>query len=133
MSSDPATSTPRRRASSRMRVTISCSGAACQSSTFMDTWTRPAPGRSSPSARTPVKPPPVSRTTPAISRAASSGPRRFTLKAMSGRRAPTITPPADGSSRDGPKSGTSSALSNLRCSWSVPPLRKKAGPRPGGS
>ena len=50
----------------------------------------------------------------AISRAASSGPRRFTLKAISGRRAPTITPPADGSSLDGPKSGASSPASSRR-------------------
>ena len=61
----------------------------------MLTCTSPAEGRSSPSARTPGKPPPLSRTSAAISRAASSGPRRLTLNAISGRRTPTSTPPAD--------------------------------------
>ena len=55
-----------RRASRSIRATISWSAAASQSSTFMLTWTSPARGRSSPSARTPGKPPPVSRTSAAI-------------------------------------------------------------------
>ncbi len=52
-------------ASSATRARISCSAAASQSSTFIDTWTSPARGRSSPSARTPGKPPPRSRTSAA--------------------------------------------------------------------
>src|SRR5207237_48108 len=80
-------------------ATMPRSPAAAQSSTFIDTCTRPARGRSSPSARTPGNPPPRSRTTWAIARAASTGPRRLTLNATSGRRAPRITPPAAGSSR----------------------------------
>ena len=49
-----------------MRATISSSGDACQSSTFIETWTRPRLASGKPSARTPGKPPPVSRTTAAI-------------------------------------------------------------------
>ena len=67
-----STSAPRARASSSMRATISWSAAASQSSTFMLTWTRPTLGRSRPSARTPGKPPPDSRTAAATARAASS-------------------------------------------------------------
>ena len=65
-SSEPTTSAPRAAASASIRATISCSAAASQSSTFIETWTTPARGRSRPSARTPGKPPPVSRTTAAI-------------------------------------------------------------------
>ena len=65
----------------------------------MLTCARPALGKSSPSARTPGKPPPFSRTTAAIARAIStSSVARFTLNAISGRRAPTMTPPARSSS-----------------------------------
>ena len=39
-----------------MRATISCSAAASQSSTFIETWTSRALGRSRPSARTPGEP-----------------------------------------------------------------------------
>src|SRR6266545_3939073 len=60
-SSDAATSAPREAASASTRATISCSAAASQSSTFILTCTKPARGRSRPSARTPGKPPPVSR------------------------------------------------------------------------
>ena len=59
-------------------------------------------GRSRPSARTPGKPPPRSRTRRAISRAVSTlAPRRLTLKAMRGRRTPMRTPPAHGCSLAG--------------------------------
>ncbi len=94
-SSAPTTVAPRKSASCSTRATMSCSAAASQSSTFMLTWTRPALGSSSPRARTPGKPPPVSRTSAATSRAASSPPLRLTLNAISGRRAPTRTAPAD--------------------------------------
>ena len=43
--------------------------------------------------------------------AASSEPRRLTLNAISGLRAPTMTPPTAGSIRAGPKSGSSSPAS----------------------
>ena len=80
------TSAPRACASASTRATMSCSAAASQSSTFMLTCTTPARGRSSPSARTPGKPPSRSRTTAAISRAASTvAPRKLTLNAISGR------------------------------------------------
>ena len=47
----------------------------------MLTWTSPARGRSKPSARTPAKPPPLSRTTAAIARATStSSVRRFDVE-----------------------------------------------------
>src|ERR1043166_7695751 len=55
----------------------------------MLTCTSPALGKSSPSARTPGKPPSRSRTADATSRAASSDPSKLTLNAISGRRAPT--------------------------------------------
>ena len=126
-SSEPVTSAPRVCASDAIRSTMSCSGAACQSSTFIETWTRPAVGRSSPSARTPGKPPPRSRTTPAISRATSSEPRRFTLNAISGCRAPRMTPPADSCSRTGPKSGASSPASTRAWSPAAPPRRRRPG------
>src|SRR5262245_47669342 len=129
-SSDPTTSAPRAAASVATRATISCSAAASQSSTFMLTCTSPADGRSSPSARTPAKPPPRSRTRAAISRAASSGPRRLTLNAISGLRTPTSTPPADSDSCRGPNSGAISPASTRRCSSRGPPRRKNAGPRP---
>ena len=61
-SSAPATSTPRAAASRSIAATISCSADASQSSTFMLTCAWPALGRSSPSARTPGKPPSRSRT-----------------------------------------------------------------------
>ena len=93
----PRAPLPRRRSARPPRA----SGAACQSSMFMLTCTSPALGSSSPSARTPGKPPPRSRTTAAISRAASSVPRRLTLNATSGRLAPTRTHPAAGSSLAG--------------------------------
>ena len=113
-------------------ATTSCSGDARQSSMLRLTWTCPACGRRSPSARTPGKPPSRSRTARATSRAASrSSPSRSTLKAISGARAPTSTPPARSSSRAGPKSGASSPASRRRCSSAGPPRRKKAGPRPG--
>ena len=98
----------------------------------MLTWTSPARGRSKPSARTPGKPPPRSRTIAAIARATStSSVRRLTLNATSGRRAPTSTAPAAGSSRGGPKSGASSPASIRAWSSSGPPRRKNAGPRSG--
>ena len=60
--------------------------------------------------------------------------RRLTLNAISGRRAPTSTPPARRRrSRAGPKSASSSPASIRRCSSSGPPRRKNAGPRPGAS
>ena len=104
-SSEPVTSAPRCSPPSAIRATISCSAAASQSSTFIETCTWPAPGSARPSARTPGKPPVRSRTASAISRAASSEPRRFTLNAISGRRAPTITPPTAGSIRARPEVG----------------------------
>ena len=73
---------------------LAYSRAALQSVTFMLTWTRPARGRSSLSARTPGNPPSRSRIRAAISRAAAtSSERRLTLNATSGRRTPTSTPP----------------------------------------
>ena len=98
----------------------------------MLTWACPARGSSSPSARTPGKPPSRSRTARAISRAAStSAPTRLTLNAISGGRAPTITPPAAGSRRSGPKSGASSPASIRRCSSSGPaaPVERGAASR----
>src|SRR5581483_1240074 len=87
-SSAPATSTPRACASRSTAATMSCSAAASQSSTFMLTCAWPALGKSRPSARTPGKPPPRSRITAAISRAATTfAPTRLTLNAMRGRRA----------------------------------------------
>ena len=118
---------PARRRLGVIRATISCSAAASQSSTFIDTCTSPRRGSSSPSARTPGKPPPRSRTTAAISRAASSGPRRFTLNAISGLRAPTRTAPADGIERAGPKSGASSPAST----GAAAPRHRPAGRTPG--
>ena len=75
-------------------------------------------GRSSPSARTPGKPPSRSRTTRAISRAASTlAPARLTLNAMSGRpRADDHARRPTDRSRGGPKSGASSPASIRRCS-----------------
>ena len=97
---------PRASASASIRATISCSAAASQSSTFIDTCTRPARGRSSPSARTPGKPPPRSRTTARDLRAPRrASPRRLTLNAISGRRAPRITPPAVSCSARRPEVG----------------------------
>src|SRR6266540_1310864 len=91
----------------------------------MLTWTRPTLGNASPSARTPGKPPPLSRTTTAIARAIStSSVSRLTLNAIRGRRAPTMTPPAPSSSRGGPKSGRTSPASMRRCSSAGPPCRK---------
>ena len=67
-----------------------------------------------------------------LPRGLESSPRRLTLNAISGRRAPTMTPPARSSSRAGPKSGRELARVD-------PPLelrrarraRKNAGPAPG--
>ena len=114
-SSLPATSAPRASTSATIVATIVCRAAASQSVTFMLTCTSPAFGRSSPSARTPGKPPSRSRTRAAISRAVSTvAPRRLTLKAMSGRRTPMRTPPAVGCRVAGPRSGASSPESIRR-------------------
>ena len=128
---------PRRRvprASCSTRATISCSAAASQSSTFMLTWTRPARGSSSPSARTPGKPPPrladERRDLPRrLERAAQvdverdQRPARADDHAAGGRRrAASARSPA-----------SSSPESILRWSSSGPPRRKNAGPRPAAS
>ena len=126
-SSEPTTSAPRAAASAAIRATISCSSAASQSSTFIDTCTSPSRGSASPSARTPRKPPPRSRTVAAISTAAWSRPRRFTLNAISGLRAPTRTAPADGSSASGPKSGAARRPPGAGRA----PRHRPAGRRPG--
>ena len=66
-------------------------------------------------------------------RAASRSPRRLTLKAISGRRAPTITPP--GALVEPRRAEVRCELARvdppLQLLW--PPRRKKAGPRPGAS
>ena len=119
-SSEPATRAPSRRRRAAIRATPRAGGEACQSSTFIETCTRPALRQLEPErAHAGEAAAPLAngrRRSPARPRA---GPRRLTLKAISGRRAPTITPPAAGSSRAGPKSGTSSPASSRRCSSSV--------------
>ena len=68
---EPSTSTPRRPASSRIRATISCSGAACQSSMFIDTCTSPAAA-----ARARARGRPGSRRPPRARRRRSPAPPR---------------------------------------------------------
>ena len=79
---------PRPSASAAIRSTMSWSGAACQSSTFIETWTRP--GRRQVEAERPHagKPPPRSRTTAAISRATSSEPAQVHVERDQRPRAP---------------------------------------------
>ena len=98
------------------------------SSTFMLTWTIPRLGSPTPSARTPGKPPPFSRTIAAIARATSmSSVARFTLNATSGRRAPTSTAPTAGSSSAGPRSGASSPVDAAAAGPRVPPTGRTPG------
>ena len=103
--------------------------AASQSSTFMLTCTSPARGSRSPSARTPGK---------AAARLADDGgdrpgrlgsaERRLTLKAMSGRRAPTMTPPARWSSRPGRSRGELAAASRAPAPRPAAPEERRASP-----
>ena len=124
------TSTPRSGAS-WIRRTTSASGVASTSITLTETWTRPLPGRSSPSACTPGRPP--------LEAAHRRGDRLRVLEAA--RRELDVErdqqpPGADqhaacrGSSRRGPKSGCSSPTSMRRCSSAGPPRRKNAGRSP---
>ncbi len=116
------------------RATTSCNSTASGSSTFMLTCTIPRLGSARPSARTPGKPPPRSRTTAAIARATStSSVARFTLNATSGRRAPTSTAPAARIEPCRPEVGGSSPASMRRCNSAGPPRRKNAGPRAAAS
>ena len=91
---------------------------------------------SRPSARTPGKAAARLAHDAPRSRVATStsAPRRLTLKAISGRRAPTSTRARRARrAAAGPKSGASSPASTRRCSSSGPPRRKNAGPRPAPS
>src|SRR3989304_1192772 len=73
---------------------------------FIETWTIPRSFSSKPFARTNRSPPPDSRTAAAIFFAMfTSGVPRFTLKAMSGARAPTTVAPAGGWGSRGPRAG----------------------------
>ena len=85
-----------------MRSTITCSGVASRSTTFVDTWIRPPPS-ASPSAWTPGSPPDDSRTAAATSRATSSVPRSSRLNATSGCAHAEQHRAGRGSSRRGPE------------------------------
>ena len=108
---------------------MSWSAAASQSSTFMLTWTPPASGSASPSARTPGKPPPDSRTTAAIAWAAStsSEPQVDVERDQRPAGADDDAAGRAGRARPGPRSGASSPSASRRASSSVPPRRKYAG------
>ena len=91
----------------------------------------PLRGSASPSARTPGKPPPASRTAAATARATSTSlVASSTLNATSGGRAPTSTAPARRIQPRRPEVGPKLARVDRRCSSSGPPRRKNAGRLP---
>src|SRR3954470_21424598 len=90
----PTSSASATGARAEIRATISASGAAVKSCTFIETWARPLCSSSRPIARTPGSPPPLSRSSAAIARASPrSSLASSTLNAISGGRAvPSVAP-----------------------------------------
>ena len=131
-SSDPATSIPRASASSTILATISCErrrlpvGHVHAHLDEPRAWKVEPEGADAGEAAVAL----AHDARRSRAHASTSSERRLTLKATSGLRTPTSTPPAVGCRRSGPRSGRSSPASIRRWSSSGPPRRKNAGSRP---